>query len=561
MQITKKFQTDVLVIGAGGSGLRAALAAAEAGSKVILTNKGPIAKSGITLTAAGGIQAPFHPDDSPEQLFQDIINCGYNLADQNLAKALAEDACSRVLDLERYGVRFARNGDGNYVLGQFPGQSRPRGMAIKGGGIGLVSALVKACRQQEKITIIDDFFVSGLINNCSNGEKRITGVIGLNLKNGELTMLQAKAVIMATGGCQYLWEINDCPTDATGEGIIQAYQAGAELVDMEMVLFYPSVIVWPPSLQGAFVHYEFLASNMLDGNVYDKDGNAVLPKPLPVRDKAMKLMADAIRQGRGGPHNGLYWYVGDSPKSADVIQKKLRSLQYKYISAHGVNPAIDKIESAPGAHYLMGGIYIDENCHSSVTGLFATPECAGNFDGANRIAGNGIAATQVFGARAGVTAHQWAIANDLVNADPASIEEEVGKVSKRISSNGCQGNRINDLKNTLRSSVQKYAGVSRDAEGLIRLTGIIKEVHEKLGQEKVPNTKVFNQQLVELLQLESMCEVAALVAGSARQRTESRGHHIRSDFPAQDDVNWLKHTIISRDKKGPVFNTKPVRKV
>ena len=165
--------------------------------------------------------------------------------------------------------------------------------------------------------------------------------------------------------------------DATGEGLAYAYRVGADLIDMEMILFYPSVIIWPPSLKGAFVHYEFLAESILDGNVYDKDGQSVLPSPLPVRDQAMRLMDRAIREGRGGTHGGLFWYVGDSPKGNAAIHKKLNIAQYNYLKSHGVDPAAARIEVAPGAHYLMGGIQINDECRTTLDGLFATPEVCG----------------------------------------------------------------------------------------------------------------------------------------------------------------------------------------
>jgi succinate dehydrogenase/fumarate reductase flavoprotein subunit len=558
MKIAKKLQTDVLVIGAGAAGLRAALAAATAGSQVILTNKGPITKSGITLTAAGGMQAPFHPDDSAEQYFQDTIKCGYYLGDKNLARVLADDACARVLDAERYGVRFVRTPDGDFSLSRFPGQSKPRSLFIQGGGIGLVSSLAKACKAQDNIMIVDDFFVTGLIKGKLAGESRVVGAVGLNLKSGELVQINAKAVVMATGGCQWLWEVNDCPTDATGDGLIYAYRAGAELVDMEMVLFYPSVIVWPPSLAGAFIHYEFLDTVMLDGNIYDKDGNAILPKPLPVRDQAMHLMAKAISEGRGGAHGGLFWYVGDSSKGAKAVQDKLNIAQYSYIKAHGVDPTTAKIEVAPGAHYLLGGIQITEECHTTVKGLFATPECAGNFDGANRLAGSGITATQVFGARAGFYAHQWAVASQYVEADVTSLEEEVWRVAKRIAKGKHTASNCNMLKDKLRAAIQMYAGVQREEAGLNQLNQIACEVQEELAKEQVTEVTVYNQQLVDLLQLETMCEVARLVAGSALLRKESRGHHFRTDFPSQDNLNWIKHTLAVRAENGPRFGTKPV---
>lgn len=556
MKVTETLQTDILVIGAGSAGLRAALAAAEAGSRVVIVNKGPVGKSGITLTAAGGMQVPIRPEDNPQDYFADTIRCGYNLSDQNLVRVLAAEACGRQADLERYGVRFVQNSSG-YSIGQFPGQSHPRSLFIKGGGIGLVSALVAACRRNERITILDDFFVTGLLKG-DNSEEIIAGAIGLNLKRGNLTLISAKATVMATGGCQWLWEVNDCPADATGESLIYAHRAGAELVDMEMILFYPSVVLWPVSLQGTFVHYEFLDSDILDGNVYDKAGQAVLPKPLPIRDQAMRLMAEAIQSGRGGLHNGLFWYVGNSLKGPEAVQKTLNTLQYNYMKSHGINPATDKIEVAPGAHYLMGGIFINEECKTTVKGLFATPECAGNFDGANRLAGGGITATQVFGAKAGACAHAWANTADSVTIDAGSLEEEIRRISNRISGSMPKPSSIVPLRAKLRAAVQQHAGVIRHEHGLNQLQKIAQEIKEELGRERVPATTRFNQQLVDLLQLENMCELAGLIAGSALTRQESRGHHFRSDFPQQDNQNWLKHTLVLQCAGRPEFSTKPV---
>ncbi|MDT8902414.1 FAD-binding protein [Anaeroselena agilis] len=556
MKITATRQTDVLIVGGGASGLRAALAAAETGARVLLANKGPLARSGITLTAAGGMQAPLHPDDSPELFCDDIIRCGYGLADRDLAQTLAADAAGRVLETERYGVSFVRDAAGGYALGQFPGQSQPRNLFVRGGGIGLAGALAKACRGHAGITVLDDFFVTGLVRDAAGA---VAGAVGLDLRNGELALLAAPAVVMATGGCQWLWATNDCPADATGDGLVHAYRAGAELVDMEMVLFYPSVLVWPPSLQGAFVHYEYLAPDVLDGNIYDNAGRPVLPKPLPVRDEAMLLLARAVRDGRAGPHGGLMWYVGDSPKGTAAVAAKLDILQYNYIRAHGVDPATDRVEVAPGAHYLLGGIHIDPDCRTSVRGLFAAPECAGNFDGANRLAGNGLTATQVFGARAGLAAGRWAADNGGARPDPAAVEEETARVAARLAPAKSGGTDLAALRDRLRAAVQQYAGVGRDAAGLQRLARLAGDTRAELAAARVPDAGVFNQRLVELIELENMAEIAGLVAGSALTRAETRGHHIRDDFPARDDANWLCHTLATRAADGPRFGAKPLR--
>ena len=557
-----RLETEVLVVGGGAAGMRAALAAAEAGSRVLLLNKGPVARSGITLTAAGGMQAPLHPEDSCELFLADTLRCGYEIADKTLAWTLATEAAGEVREMERYGVKFVRDERGELALGRFPGQSQPRNIFVKGGGVGLAAALHAACKRQGNIRILDDFFVTGLLQAAPPDARTVAGVMGINLRSGEQTVIRARSVVLATGGCQQLWAINDCPSDAVGDGLIHAFRAGAELVDMEMVLFYPSVIVWPPSLKGAFVHYEFLAEAILDGNVYDKDGQAVLPKPLPVRDQAMLLMHRAIEQGRGGENGGLYWYVGDSAKGIEVVRKKLDLAQYNYLKAHGVDPATDKIEVAPGAHYLMGGISIDNNGGTGIAGLFAAPECAGNVDGANRLAGSGIAATQVFGARAGCAASRWAGENALREMDVASLAEETERVRCRLAAAGSATNRataadLPQLRRRLQESVQRYAGVSRNQAGLGLLREEARQIRSALQGKQVADHKIFNQALLDLLQLETLCEVAELVAGSALLREESRGHHYRSDFP-QTSERWLCHTSVVRDGGTAQFKPKPL---
>ena len=561
--VKQTLATGVLVIGGGAAGLRAALAAAEAGADVLLVNKGPVARSGITLAAAGGMQAPFHPDDSSEQYFQDTLRCGYELGDPNLARLLAEGACRAVTDLERFGAKFVRRDDGEYSLGKFPGQSHPRNLFVKGGGIGMAAALAKACKARDNIRILDDFFVTGLVNGASAGSRSVAGAMGIRLHTGEVTMIRARAVVLATGGCQWLWEVNDCPTDATGEGLMAAFRAGATLVDMEMVLFYPSVIVWPPSLKGAFVHYEFLAESILDGNVYDRDGHPVLTKPLPIRDQAMRELDRAIREGRGGEHGGMFWYVGDSPKGGEVVRKKLDLAQYNYLKQHGVDPATAKIEVAPGAHYLLGGVRIDDQCRTSVAGLFATPECAGNFDGANRLAGSGLTATQVFGTRAGQAAQEWAAGAGPGEPDPASVGQEAGRIAQRIQAPAAGESRefslgFGALRSRLRAAVQQYAGVSRDRLGLLRLQQEAGEIQKELAEMQAPVGNIYPQALIDLLQLEAMCETAAVIAGSALLRTESRGHHFRTDYPVQDDVRWRQHTCVKAEAGQPRFCVQPI---
>jgi succinate dehydrogenase/fumarate reductase flavoprotein subunit len=571
MKIARELSTQVLVIGGGAAGCRAALAAAEEGSKAILTNKGPLARSGITLTAGGGLEAPFHPDDSPEQYFEDVVHHGYFLGDQNLAWALAEEACQRVRDLERYGCRFNRKPDGSYDLNKFPGFTYPRNVVFPGGGFGMMDPLKKSCLANPNITVLEDFMVTGLLMGGQGDERACAGALGLDLKTGWATLIRADATVMATGGCQWIWKVNDCPADATGDGVAMAYRVGAEIVDMEMILFYPSVIVWPPAAQGAFVHYEVLDPSFLDGEILDRNGKSVLPKPTPVRDKAMLMMLDAIDEGRGTDRGGLWWYVGNSPRP-DLVKMFTSRAQYNYIRRQGIEPATDKIEVAPGAHYQLGGILIDEICRTTVPGLFAAPECAGNYEGANRLSGTALAGTQVFGARAGTSAHQWSTAGRGTCPTHESVEQELGRLARRVraarpDAAGMQqdprpaneaAKLVIHLRESLREAAQKHIAVRRRPAGVEEFLGVVAALRRQLDGVRVADVGVFNQPLVDALELESMLSVAELVAGSALVRQESRGHHFRLDFPQQDDANWLRHTSVRLGPDGPRYGTRPV---
>lgn len=557
MQVSLRLKTDVLIIGSGAAGLSAALSAAEAGAQVIIVNKGPIGKSGVTITAAGGLQAPFHPDDSEEQYYQDIIKCGYGLSDKQLVRVLAQDAKCRIKGLGKYGIELVNRKTGKIAIESFPGQTFPRGISLRGGGRTLSTNLGKACRAAGNIEIIDEFYVTGLIKGKEQQQEEIAGALGIQIRTGEIVLIEAKAVVLATGGCQWLWEINDCPADATGDGIVYAFRAGAEVVDMEMVLFYPTVVVWPKSLQGTFVHYEYLSEQLLNGNVFDKNGMAILPNPLPIRDRAMRQISQAIDEGRGGEHGGLFWYVGSSSKGEVELRKLLNSAQYRYIMAHGIDPVTDKIEVAPGAHYLMGGIHIDQECRSTIQGLFAVPECAGNFDGANRMAGNGLTATLVFGAKAGQHAYFWASRKGDCSIDVNSLQAELERIEKKISFSKQKSNLVN-LTQRLRWAVQTYAGVRRDALGLSKLMKIVQEILDESKKETVARIGVYNQRLIEMIQLETMCETAMLIAGSALFRTESRGHHFRVDYPSQDDEKWLCHISSLKTAYEVQFYKKPI---
>ena len=554
MDVARRLSTDVLIVGAGAAGCRAALGVAEAGASCALLNKGPVARSGITMTAGGVMGAPFHPDDSEDLFYQDTVKFGHYLGDQNLIEMHAASARQRILDLDRYGVAFRKRSDGSFHQGRPPGPTVPRNVILRHEGYGIIAGLRRAVLARPTIDLVEDAAVLALLEDA---EGRVAGGLALDLKTGELIHLEARATIVATGGAEALWKITDCPAGATGDGMVAAYRAGAKLVDLEMVLFYPSVVIWPPAAQGCFVAYEALAVEGCDGNIRDAYGVPVLPKPLPVRDVAMRLMWEAIEAGRGTPRGGLWWDVTQSPKGYEAVNGMLQSQHYRYLREKlGRDPSTQKIEVAPGAHYPLGGIYIDENCETGAAGLYAACEAAGNFEGANRLAGSALTGTQTFAARAAEAAVAFAAASGAPGAVRSALDEATGAVARFVG-RPPHGDGPLRLKRHLQELVWQSLGLRRSAEGLRELQSACAAMRAELEKVRVPGTGAYNLALLETFELAGMIDLAEYTAGAALLREESRGHHRRVDFPGRD-AQWLKHTIVQDVGGRPAYTSAPV---
>ncbi len=550
MRTFGRVPSDVLVIGGGAAGVRAALAASENGAKTMLVCKSPIARSGITITAGGGIQAPFHPEDSEALFFQDVVRYGYGLADEPLVEALTMAAADRVLDLERYGVRFRMKEDGTRLQYQMPGQSAPRNVRLAAEGVGMMRGLHGALLRSS-VTVLEDVATVSLLQA---EEGSVVGASCLDVRSGQPLSLLAKSVILATGGCQALWDVTDCPTDATGDGLVLAYESGAELIDLEMILFYPSIIVHPLSAKGSFVHYEWLSDWACDGEIRDVRGASVLPKPLPVRDVAMRTMWRAIQEGRGAPHGGLWWDVSDSPKGYVAVDAFLQGQQYRYLRDRlGIDPSRTPIEVAPGAHYQLGGVRINRRSKTNVSGLFAVPETAGNIEGANRLSGSALAATQVFGEIAGREAAARASRVGQVPPSQSSQAYTRDIIDRRLGF-ATDPREAPILRTQLRKLVGRCLGIERSEMELTRGREELSVLSDGCDRLGVRLRAGFQQPLLEILELEKMIGVAELLFLSALERRESRGHHYRSDFP-ETESGWRCHTCVSSSPNGPRIHT------
>jgi fumarate reductase (CoM/CoB) subunit A len=548
-------QTDVLVVGGGGAGMRAAIEAAARGRSVIVANKGPVGRSGTTPMAMEAFQAVCVPGDSEEIHFRDTVEGGRYLGDENLIWALVRDAAQRARDLETYGVQFKRKSDGAFDPMHHPGQTFPRALFIQGGGFGMLAGLIREARRHPAIQILDDVLVARLI---LDPEGIASGAVCLDLKAGQWKAVQSKAVILATGGYEELWLLNDAASTACGDGVCLAYDAGAELVDLEMLQYYPTVVIHPPSIQGTLFQYELITnSEVLGGRLLNGKMEPFF-EGLLLRDAIVRAIWQEVRGGRGSPHGGVFIDLVHSTKSREALTRALEKWQpnqFHYLKDMGFDLRKVLVEVAPHAHYTLGGVAIDEECRTTVPGLFAAGEVAGNLHGANRVSGNALAETQVFGFLSGASAAAWA-----KKRRRREIRENCPEMSRKESPmNGPEGReRLGSRPCRFREQFQKImwesCGVERDAQGLRQ--GM--EHLDDLEEEAFPRTVAdhvslgashgsYPQEILEAQELRMMISVGRRVLGSAYFRKETRGHHMRKDYPSS--LKEPRHSLLSKGKE------------
>lgn len=557
-------KTDVLVIGGGGAGLRAGIEVARRGKHVTLISKGPIGKSGITILAGGGIQASFSENDSIETHFNDTVKAGRQLGDRNLIWKLVNDAAPRIRDLESYGVRFKKKDGGSFVQTPRPGQSTARNCYLKDRGPGLIRGLHYELSKYENAQILEDMMAVRLLNynDC------IAGAICLNIRDGSFYLISSKTTIICTGGYEQLWKYNDCPPDSTGEGIMMAYQVGAELIDLEMVMFYPCVIIHPFTALGSSIQYEYALNPLImDGKLLN-GREEVFIQGFPGRDESTFAIFKEIREGRGTQHGGFYMDISRSPKSLDELTQAMKfwiPTRFNHLMKLGIDLRKEKVEMMPHIHYILGGIKINEYGETNVKGLFAAGEAGGNYDGANRMSGNALTATQVFGASAGEKAIQYAENMEIINLDVETIiSDEIRKRNaisdywKEIKSRNIF--RPIQIKLKLQELMWNKVGPRRDEKSLKVCLEEIKRIKEEdLPKMRIKNFQCYCYELSEAYEIETMLDLAELVVISAIERKESRGAHNRVDYPDTDNEKWLVHTSVAKGENGlPILSTTPI---
>ncbi len=558
-------KTDILVIGAGGAGARAAIEAAtsEPELKIIILNQGPVGKSGLTAMANGGMQWVEHPDDSPVKLFEDVLRYGCYLNDQNLVEALTEEGRQRAEELIQWGAQMIPTGHKRANSGPLPMRDGkpvyPRGHYIP--GVTYMEALRNEMSRHANITVLEDVIATRLFTDGN----RIVGVFVLNIRTGCCFVVEAKATILASGGLGELYpHSSNAPFGmhghATGMGYAMAFHAGAELIDMEMVQFTGNQL-YPPWLLG---NPELLAL-MCGGKYINALGEEFLKQPVP-RDVVQRQAYKEIKSGRGTERGGVYIDLTLSSLSSEEIEKQLKfSLaekiakeRWRLIKAMSVNdpdPKNWRVEFTPGgAHFFMGGVRIKETCETNLEGLFAAGEVSGGVHGANRMGGCAMVEIIVFGARAGMSAAEYA-----KNADWGAVEDDLkGERQRLYSFFRDKGIAPKVVMDKLAALMAEYVGVARKEEDLKKALSEI----EALRANDVPNLRApqgrrFNLGWVEAIQVPHALDVAEMIVMSAIHRTESRGAHFREDFPVINP-DWLKHTCVKKKHDVMTMGVVPV---
>jgi len=532
---------DVLIIGSGGAGCRAAIEASKYGLDVIMVSKGLSFKSGCTTLAEGGYNAAFAAvdrADTPEAHFEDTLKGGGYLNDPELVKILVEEAPERLVELECFGALFDRQESGQINQRPFGGQKYRR-TCYQGDRTGheMMVALKEEVIKRD-VKTMDEIMVTAFIMDESN--HNVLGACGLSLKDSKFLVFKAKSVILGSGGAGWVYPVTSNTLQKTGDGFAAAYNAGADLLDMEQVQFHPTGMVHPESRKGVLVTEAVRGEG---GILLNSKGERFMEKydprkELATRDVVARAIYNEIREGRGTEKGGVYLDVTHLP--AEVIEEKLETMLAQFLDV-GVDIRKEPMEVAPTAHHFMGGVMINENGGTTVGNLFAAGEVAGGVHGANRLGGNALADTQVFGKRAGESAAKNALESDLLSNDEF-VDAEEARISGLI--------KIGDvypfeIKKELQEVMWRDVAIIRNEEDLETALKRIDELKEMSKDMRVPGGLGFNKDLQDALEVIIMLEVAELVAKAALLRQESRGSHYREDYPETRD-EWKKSIVFNK---------------
>jgi succinate dehydrogenase / fumarate reductase flavoprotein subunit len=549
--VDSEVETDVLVIGAGGAGMRAAIAAAESGCRVLVLCKSLLGKA-HTVMAEGGMAAALTNVarlDSWEAHFADTMKGGKLLNNWRMALLHAREAPERVLELERWGAVFDRTGVGRIHQRPFGGHTYPR-LAHIGDRTGL--ELIRSLQDKLVHTAGVDVHMEVTVSRLLTAEGRVVGALAYRREDGALTVYLARAVLLATGGAGRVYRVTSNSWECTGDGTALAYHAGAQLQDCEMVQFHPTGMVWPPGVRGILVTEGVRGEG---GILRNSQGERFMERydpekmELSTRDVVARAINSEVQAGRGSPHGGALLDI--THRSPDYIKRKLPSMHEQFLHLAKVDITKEPMEVAPTIHYYMGGVRVDADTGATtVPGLYAAGEVASGLHGANRLGGNSLSDLLVFGKRSGDAAAQFAAGHaERAPIDRGQVDAGIAELLEPLERP--QGENPYKLQSELQEICTTYAPIIRDEEGLRTGLDKVLELKERAQNVGCPgNGRVFNPGWHTAQDLRNMLVNVEALFRSALERRESRGAHARSDYPKLDPKLAEVNIIVQRADDG-----------
>jgi len=566
---------DVLVIGAGGAGLRAAIEASAAGLRVGLVCKSLLGKA-HTVMAEGGIAAALANVDERDNWkvhFADTMRGGQYVNQWRMAELHAKEAPDRVRELEAWGAVFDRTSDGRILQRNFGGHRYPR-LAHVGDRTGL--EMIRTLQDHGVHRGIDVHMEHTILSILKDGNRAV-GAFGYERERGRFKIFRAKAIVLATGGIGRAYKITSNSWEYTGDGHALAYHAGAELIDMEFIQFHPTGMVWPPSVMGILVtegvrgeggiltnkegrrfmfdeipenYRSQTADNEEEGWRYCQgDKNSRRPPELLTRDHIARCIVREIKEGRGSPHGGVYldiaWIKQKLPDASDYIKRKLPSMYHQFKQLADIDITEQPMEVGPTTHYIMGGIHVDPDSQMSrVPGLFAAGECAAGINGANRLGGNSLSDLLVFGKRAGEFAARFAGNNSLGKIDNDKIDVVAREALTPFSRTG--GENPYEIQGDLQELMQDNVGIVRTESEMQLALEQLEKLKERANRSGVVGHREFNPGWHTALDLKNLLTASEAITRAAIERKESRGAQFREDYPNKEERFEKVNTMISK---------------
>jgi succinate dehydrogenase / fumarate reductase flavoprotein subunit len=579
----QKFEHDVLVIGAGGAGLRAAIEASAAGIRVGLVCKSLLGKA-HTVMAEGGIAAALatvNAADSWKVHFADTMRGGQYVNSWRMAELHAKEAPQCVLELEAWGAVFDRTQEGRILQRNFGGHRYPR-LAHVGDRTGL--EMIRTLQDHGIHQGIDVHMECTVVSLLKDGD-RVVGAFGYDRQRGRFLLFQAKAIVLATGGVGRAYKITSNSWEYTADGHALAYNAGADLADMEFVQFHPTGMIWPPSVAGILVtegvrgeggvlrnslgkrfmfddipenYRSQTADSEEEGWRYTQgDKQARRPPELLTRDHVARCIVREVKEGRGSPHGGVFldisWIKERISNAPEHIKRKLPSMYHQFKQLADLDITTTPMEVGPTTHYIMGGIRVNPDTQmSTISGLFAAGECAAGLHGANRLGGNSLSDLLVFGRRAGKFAAAFAKEQSFGKINTAEVDK-VAKTTLAPFDRGASGS-IGEgpfrIQHDLQSTMQDLVGIVRKENEMVKALGELEKLSQRTKVVAVGGNREYNTGWHTALDLANMLAISEAITRAAIERKESRGGHFREDYPNKDKTFGEFNIIIRRGSGG-----------